>query len=48
VLDPFCGSGSTLDAAQRLGRDWTGIELNNGHYHTARRRLDRQAGRAAA
>jgi len=48
VLDPFCGSGSTLDAAQRLGRDWTGIELNNEHYHTASRRLDRQAGRVAA
>lgn len=48
VLDPFCGSGSTLDAAQRLGRDWTGIELNNGHYRTASTRLDRQAGRAAA
>ncbi|MPT48323.1 MAG: DNA methylase [Sphingobium sp.] len=48
VLDPFCGSGSTLDAAQRLGRDWTGIELNNGHYHTASRRLAPRSGRAVA
>lgn len=48
VLDPFCGSGSTLAAAQQLGRDWTGIELSNEHYHTASKRLDRQAGRAAA
>lgn len=39
VLDPFCGSGSTLDAAQRLARHWAGIELDNGHYRTARRRL---------
>ena len=39
VLDPFSGSGSTLAAAQQTGRDWTGIELDNGHYHTASKRL---------
>jgi site-specific DNA-methyltransferase (adenine-specific) len=48
VLDPFCGSGSTLDAAQQLGRDWTGIELSNRHYHTASNRLARPIGRVAA
>jgi site-specific DNA-methyltransferase (adenine-specific) len=48
VLDPFCGSGSTLDAAQRLGRDWTGIELDNSHYRTASKRLARPIGQAAA
>ncbi|PZU44294.1 MAG: DNA methylase [Sphingomonas sp.] len=42
VLDPFSGSGSTLAAAQQLGRDWTGIELDNGHYHTACKRLASQ------
>ena len=27
VLDPFCGSGTTLEAAQRLGRNWVGIDI---------------------
>jgi len=49
VLDPFCGSGSTLAAARQLRRDWIGIELDNGHYRTASRRLTSlQHHRAAA
>ncbi len=28
VLDPFMGSGTVAVAAERHGRDWTGIELN--------------------
>lgn len=39
VLDPFCGSGSSLVAARQLGRDALGIELDAGHVQTARRRL---------
>lgn len=39
VLDPFCGSGSTLVAAQGCGRIPLGIELDAGHAATARMRL---------
>ena len=27
VLDPFCGCGTTIDAAETLKRDWIGIDL---------------------
>ena len=28
VLDPFCGCGTTIDAANRLQRQWVGIDLS--------------------
>ena len=28
VLDPFCGCGTTIDAANRLGRNWIGIDIS--------------------
>ena len=27
VLDPFCGCGTTIDAAQKLNRNWIGIDI---------------------
>jgi adenine-specific DNA-methyltransferase len=39
VLDPFCGSGSTLLAARLLHRRYVGIELSSKFCETARRRL---------
>ena len=28
VLDPFCGCGTTIDAARRLNRQWVGIDIS--------------------
>lgn len=39
VLDPFCGSGSTLAAARTVGRDYAGIELDADYHRVARRRM---------
>ena len=39
VLDPFCGSGSTLKAARELRRNFIGIEIERDHFQTAARRL---------
>jgi len=39
VLDPFCGSGSTLIAARETGRRSIGIELDERHARTAGQRL---------
>jgi len=39
VLDPFCGTGSTLVAAQRNGRDYMGIDCAQDYLDLAAARL---------
>lgn len=42
ILDPFLGSGTTLLAAQTLGRVATGIEISADYAKIAQQRLDAQ------
>ncbi len=39
VLDSYLGSGTTVLAAQRLGRRWLGCDINKGAIQTTARRL---------
>jgi DNA modification methylase len=39
VLDPFCGCGTAVDAAQRLGRGWIGIDITHLAINLVRHRL---------
>jgi site-specific DNA-methyltransferase (adenine-specific) len=39
VLDPFFGTGTVGVVAERLGRDWLGIELNPAYAELAEQRL---------
>ena len=41
VLDPFCGCGTTLDAAQNLNRKWIGIDITNLALTPMEQRLSR-------
>ncbi len=39
VLDPFCGCGTTVHAAQKLNRRWIGIDVTHLAIHLIQRRL---------
>ncbi|MBI4703580.1 MAG: site-specific DNA-methyltransferase [Deltaproteobacteria bacterium] len=39
VADVFCGSGTTLAVAEKLGRRWVGCDLGRFAIHTTRKRL---------
>lgn len=38
ILDPFCGSGTTLTAAERLGRRWIGCDIDPHWCEVSRKR----------
>ena len=42
VLDPFCGCGTTLDAAEALNRQWSGIDITIFALEPVQRRLFNQ------
>jgi DNA modification methylase len=47
VLDPFCGCGTAIDAAQRLGRRWIGIDITHLAITLIKHRLLRRFGTQA-
>ena len=48
VLDPFSGSGTTLVAAEQLGRKWMGCDIEPKHNEWAIARLERPVRRSVA
>ncbi len=40
VLDPFCGCGTTVAVAERLHRQWIGIDISPTAVNVMKRRLD--------
>lgn len=41
ILDPFCGSGTTLLMAKKLGRNYIGIDINPEYVKMSKRRIER-------
>jgi len=39
VLDPFCGCGTTLDASEKLHRNWIGIDITHIAINVIKKRL---------
>ena len=44
VLDPFCGCATTCVAAEKLGRQWIGIDLSAKAVELVRLRLEKEVG----
>jgi len=47
ILDPFCGSGTTIIAAEKTGRHARAIELEPKYVDVAVRRWERHTGKSA-
>lgn len=47
VLDPFCGCGTALVAAQKLGRRWIGIDISPTACKLMKKRLQKEFGISA-
>ncbi|MBA3630704.1 MAG: site-specific DNA-methyltransferase, partial [Actinobacteria bacterium] len=48
VLDPFCGCGTTIAVAERLNRNWVGIDITHLAINLIKvRLLDRFEGKAS-
>jgi len=43
VLDPFCGCATTMVAAERLGRQWAGIDIDEVAIGITRKRLQEES-----
>jgi len=42
VLDPFCGCATTCVAAEKLGRQWIGIDVSHKAYELVKKRLTKE------
>ena len=47
ILDPFCGCGTTIDAAEELGRQWVGIDVTHYAITLIERRIQSKYPQAA-
>lgn len=45
VLDPMCGSGTTLMVAHKLSRKWIGIDINPEYIEMAKKRINKNCSR---
>ena len=44
ILDPFCGCATACIAAERLGREWVGIDISSKAADLVKLRMDRELG----